>query len=368
MGCSRFVIFVTASCVALLAMMPCASAEPEQQDLFFQGMNEVPVYRIPALAVTKSGVVIAVCDARADRGQDLPNDIDLVMRRSLDAGMTWGESQVIADFGKQGGGDAALLVDRNTGRLWCFLTYAPDGVGVRTSQPGIEGDTFQLHLIHSDDDGLTWSTPRNINAAVKQPEWDAVWSSPGRGFQDRAGRLYFPLSRKSGKKVYSHFIYSDDQGVTWHMGGPAGEMTNEWMLAQRRNGDLLANMRNSAGKELRAVSLSSDRGKTWKQFQHHPELVEPACQACLMSVGGGPDEVLLFSNPSDTKRRRMTVKLSRDDGETWPIEKVIHDGPAAYSCMAVLSDGQIGILYERGDESPYKKVTFAKFSLEWLTR
>jgi len=341
---------------------------PQQQDLFYQGMNGVPVYRIPALTVTNSDVVVAVCDARADRGQDLPNDIDLVMRRSLDAGETWSESQVISDFGKQGGGDAALLVDRNTGRLWCFFTYAPDGVSVKTSRPGIAGDTFQLHLMHSDDDGLTWSTPLNINAEVKRPEWDAVWSSPGRGYQDSEGWLYFPLSRKSGETLYSHFIYSDDHGETWHMGGPAGEATNEWMLVQRSNGDLLGNMRSNSRENRRAVATSPDRGKTWEDLHHHPKLIEPACQACLMWFANGTKEYLLFSNPADTERRRMAVKLSRDEGRTWPIERVLHEGPAAYSCMAVLPDGQIGILYERGEDSPYEKVTFAKCPLEWLKR
>jgi len=354
--------------IGLLLILPDlpAIAQPEQQDLFYQGMNDVPVYRIPALAVTNNGIVVAVCDARAGRGQDLPNDIDLVMRRSLDSGETWSEAKVISDFGKQGGGDAALLVERDTGRLWCFFTYAPAGVGVKTSQPGIAGDTFQLHLMHSDDVGETWSTPRNINAEVKQPEWDAVWSSPGRGYQDDQGRLYFPLSRKSGAEVYSHFIYSDDRGETWHMGGPAGEGTNEWMLVELSNGDLLANMRSGDGDHRRKVATSPDRGVTWQGFGNHRELIEPECQACLMWLDLDTKKALLFSNPADTERRRMTIKLSRDEGETWPIAKVLHEGPAAYSCMAVLPDGQIGILYEGGADTPYRKIIFAKFPFEWL--
>ena len=145
-------------------------------------------------------------------------------------------------------------------------------------------------------------------------------------------------------------------------------LTNEWMLVQRNSGDLLGNMRSNAGRNLRAVATSPDRGKTWEGFRHHAELVEPVCQACLMGFADGTNDSLLFSNPADTKRRRMTVKLSRDSGNTWPIARVLHEGPAAYSCMAVLPDGQIGILYERGDDSPYEKVTFAKFPPEWLTR
>ncbi len=353
--------------IALLCTASRVAAEVQQTDLFYQGMNDVPVYRIPALAVTKSGVVVAVCDARADRGQDLPNDIDLVMRRSFDSGETWSDVQVISDFGAQGGGDPSLLVDRNTGRLWCFFVYAPDGVGVKTSQPGVDGDTFQLMLIHSDDDGVTWSEPRNINADVKDPAWEAAWTSPGRGYQDREGRLYFPLSRKSGDALYSHFIFSDDGGKTWHMGGPAGEYTEEWMLVQRKNGDLLANMRNNRQENHRYVAVSKDRGKTWDAAQPHKGLIEPICQASLLWYNDESKEQLLFSNPASTKRERLTIRLSRDEGVTWPVSRVLHEGPAAYSCLAILPDGQIGILYERGDETPYQKVTFARFPLSWLT-
>ncbi len=354
----------------LIILLACRDewtvAASPQQDLFFQGMNGVPVYRIPALAVTNNGVVVAVCDARADRGQDLPNDIDLVMRRSTDAGETWSNCEVIANFGEQGGGDSALLVDRDTGRLWCLLTYAPDGVSVGTSQPGVTGHTFQLHLIHSDDDGVSWSTPRNINADVKSADWDAMWSSPGRGCQDREGRLYFPVSRRSDKSLYSHFVFSDDHGKSWKTGGPAAVNAEEWMLVQRSNGDLLGNMRNARDENRRVMALSSDQGKSWTELQNEPELIEPVCQACLMWLTEDTKDYLLFSNPADTERRRMTVKLSSDEGKTWSGGYVVHDGPAAYSCMAVLPDGRIGILYERGDETPYEKITFARLSLEQL--
>ncbi len=360
-----FVLFGVSVAHAQHEIVSYTTPNNSERVLFHNGMNGVPNYRIPALAVTNNDVVIAVCDARADRGQDLPNNIDLVMRRSTDSGDSWEPSRVIADFGLEGGGDAALLVDRETGRLWCFFTYAPDGVGVRTSQPGIDGQTFQLHLMHSDDDGETWSTPRNINGDVKNPEWDAVWSSPGNGYQDDEGRLYFPLSRKSDDQLYSHFIFSDDHGKTWRMGGPAGANTNEWILLQRRDGDLIANLRSDAGKNLRAVASSSDRGDTWTELDHHPGLIEPVCQASMIWYEAAKSH-LLFSNPADVTRRRMTIKLSQDEGRTWPVETVIYGGPAAYSSMAVLPDGHIGILYERGVKSPYETVTFTKVSLSSL--
>ncbi len=356
--------------LALFLVVPrlvqAESAVPHKL-LFHSGMNGVPTYRIPALETTANGVVVAICDARADRGQDLPNDIDLVMRRSTDAGETWSGTKIIVDSGAQGSGDAALLSDSETGRLWCFFVYAPDGVSVWTSQPGVDGDTLRLRLIHSDDDGATWSEPRDITAEVKPPAWDAVWSSPGRGYQDDQGRLYFPLSRRSGDVLYSHFIYSDDHGESWTMGGPAFANSNEWTLVTLSNGHVMGNIRSDHGKNLRGIAYSPDRGATWTGFHHDEELTGPTCQASLLGYRNDTASYLLFSNPANTERKRLAVKLSRDEGDSWPIEKVLHEGPAAYSCMTVLPDGQIGILYERGEESPYETVTFAKFPVHWLT-
>jgi sialidase-1 len=149
------------------------------------------------------------------------------------------------------------------------------------------------------------------------------------------------------------------------MAGPAGENTNEWMLVQRRNGVLLANMRGNTGRKRRAISISADNGKTWSGFQFDEALVEPGCQASLIRYDDA-QPLMLFSNPADTERRKLTVKVSRDEGQSWPIEKLLCGGPSAYSCLAVLPDGQIGILYECGVESPYETVTFAKFPREWL--
>jgi sialidase-1 len=136
---------------------------------------------------------------------------------------------------------------------------------------------------------------------------------------------------------------------------------------QRRNGDLLANMRSNVRKRLRATAISSDRGKTWTGFRHHDGLVEPVCQASMMWYDAAKT-FLLFANPADTERRRLAIKVSKDEGKTWPVEKVLHDGPAAYSSMAVMPDGTIGVLYERGIDSPYETVTFTKIAIDWLMK
>jgi sialidase-1 len=99
---------------------------------------------------------------------------------------------------------------------------------------------------------------------------------------------------------------------------------------------------------------------------HDDELVEPVCQAGLIGFRRVPRTLLVFSNPASTERRNMTVKLSADEGKTWPAARLLHPGPAAYSSLAVLADGRIACLYERGEKGPYEKITLARFSLAWL--
>ena len=121
-------------------------------------------------------------------------------------------------------------------------------------------------------------------------------------------------------------------------------------------------MRSYRGQNRREIARSSDGGLTWSKAEPDPALIEPVCQASLIRARGW----LLFSNPASVKRERMTVRLSKDDGKTWPFEKVLHSGPAAYSSLAALRDGTIGLLYERGDTGAYERITFARFPLGWV--
>jgi sialidase-1 len=124
-------------------------------------------------------------------------------------------------------------------------------------------------------------------------------------------------------------------------------------------------MRSYQGNNRRLISYSKDGGLSWTPPVEDPVLIEPVCQASLFRYSGQPSR-LLFSNPASTKREKLTVRLSQDEGKTWPIAKELHGGPAAYSCLTVLPDGAIGCLYERGERSPYERVTLARFSLQWL--
>jgi sialidase-1 len=343
---------------------------PRSVDVFVRGENNIFLHRIPALAVTTTGTILALCDARIDEGDDLPNNIDLALRRSFDLGKTWAPIRIIADFpGTEGAGDASLLVDKDTGRIWAFYVYGPEGIGSRQSQPGLDGPTtLQLHLIHSDDDGATWSKATNLNPMVKDPAWKAAWPSPGSGFQARSGRLYFPLSQVSDAG-YSRMIYSDDHGETWEITPPMGRNTNESMCVELDDGRLMANMRGAV--KHRTVTISSDQGQTWKPMTNAETLIGPQCQASLIrysSLSNGDDRNrLLFCNPASTKRENMTVRLSYDEGKTWPVSKVIYPGKSGYSSLAVLPDGSVGLFYEHGPQHDTDQLSFVRFTIEWLT-
>jgi hypothetical protein len=95
-------------------------------------------------------------------------------------------------------------------------------------------------------------------------------------------------------------------------------------------------------------------------------LIEPPAQASLIRLTAktaGDRDGLLFANPASRARERMTVRLSYDEGLTWPVSRVIHEGPAAYSSLVLLPDSTIGVLFERGDRSPYERITLARLTL-----
>jgi sialidase-1 len=167
----------------------------------------------------------------------------------------------------------------------------------------------------------------------------------------------------------SHIISSDDRGQTWQIGGIEDEMTNESTIVELSDGSLLHNMRSYHKKNRRAVATSKDGGLTWSPVKLDEALIEPVCQASILRCtwpDGGEKSRILFSNPASTKRENLTVRVSYDEGATWPVRQQLHAGPAAYSCLTILPDKTIGCLFERGEQNPYEKITLARFPLNWL--
>jgi sialidase-1 len=227
------------------------------------------------------------------------------------------------------------------------------------------------------DDGATFSVPREITDAFRafSFEWTRLASGPGHGIQSRSGRMIVPvwLNDRIGHNYRSAVLYSDDSGSTWTAGGivkPTLRDCNECMAVERADGSLLLNMRNKSAK-CRAVAFSTDGGITWTEPRLIEELVDPVCQASIVrfsSSKSGRKSRILFCNAASRSRDHMTVKLSYDEGDSWPITKLIHAGPSAYSDLAITRDMTILCLFEKGAKRPYEKLTVARFNLDWVTK
>lgn len=321
-----------------------------------QGDDGSKAYRIPGMVRTNGGSLIAVYDIRYEGGHDLPGDIDVGASRSTDGGRSWEPMRVAMDMGPgrgDGVGDPCVFVDRVTGRIWIAALWSHGNRAWNGSGPGLEPDeTGQLVLVHSDDDGRTWSKPRNITKEVKDPAWRLLLDGPGAGITMKDGTIVFPAQYRAGDgKPWSTLIVSKDRGETWTIGTGVKSDTTEAQLVEVEDGVIMINCRDNRGGS-RTVATTRDLGKTWEL---HPTdrkaLPESVCMASLLKWDvPGVGERLFFSNPATTSgRHTMTVKVSGDLGMTWPESlHTLYDkrSGAGYSCLAPADDAHLGILYE----------------------
>jgi sialidase-1 len=343
-----------------------------------QGADGVHTYRIPGLATSKKGTLLAVFDLRHRGSGDLPADIDVGLMRSTDQGESWSPMQRIMDFDANapesrgtGVGDPAILVDEVTGTIWVAALHAHGARAWHGSGPGLEKTaTGQLVLVKSSDDGQTWSQPLSITPQVKDPAWHLCFNGPGNGITLKNGTLVFPAQFRDEKKVaHSCFIASTDHGATWKISPaaiPEGPPTSESAIVEAADGSLLLSMRNEAHTGQRLWARWTWSADLWqgRWSESWLNLPDPTCMASMVRH---PSGVLLFSNPNSVQRREaLTVRRSEDGGKTWSAGRLLDARPSSYSCLTVLRDGRIGILYETGEKSGIETLAFARFPLEWV--
>jgi sialidase-1 len=360
----------------------------ERSEVFPAGMNGVTLYRIPGVVVTPRGTVLAYCEARRDSPADW-GEIEIHLRRSMDGGRTWEPPQHIAHAGariegnphkpvdgahEQTVNNPVAIIDRETGAVefvYC-VNYA------------------RCFSMRSTDDGRSWTPPVEITATCEPfrtaYDWKVIATGPGHGIQLASGRLVVPIWLAYGgvgdhKPSASATMYSDDHGRTWHAGtiavpdeGDFGD-PNETMVTTLSDDRVMLITRSISAASRKLITVGPDGAGHWGRPQFHEQLWEPICMASITSYPGQPG-TLIFSNPHSLarddagreipagrgKRENLTIKLSRDDGQTWPVSRTLAAGPSAYSDLAVLPDGTILCLYE-GDRT----IIAARFLLEWVT-
>ncbi|MEV0372106.1 sialidase family protein [Streptomyces sp. NPDC050636] len=344
----------------------------ESTDLAVSGQG-AHTYRIPALGTLPDGTLLAAYDRRNDSAADLPGNLDVMVRRSTDNGRSWSAPRAVVDHdGGAGAGDPSLLVDRDTGRVFLFHAYGPKGIGFANAGAGNAHDsTTVLHTdySYSDDGGRSWRTRRGTKD-LKDPSWHGIFASSGTGIQLSTGRLLQQYAfRKADGSMWAASAYSDDHGESWRMGKPVGPRMDENKTVELADGRVMLNSRTSSTKK-RLVAHSRDGGLSYSTPVADGTLIDPVNNASILRYdpAAGPDRArshwLLFSNTASTKaRENLTVRLSCDDGRSWPVSRVVTPGAAAYSTLTRLKDGTFGLLYESG---PYKKLVFARFDDAWL--
>lgn len=342
--------------------------------IFRSGEEGYSNYRIPSLITTKSGSLLAFCEARKDHRGDSGN-IDLVVKRSTDGGKTWSPPLVVWDAGDHTAGNPCPVIDQRTGRIINIVCWNLATDHGRDLHAGTSVDTRRVYQTHSDDDGLTWSEPKEITTKVKEPFWWWYATGPGIGIQiqkgPHKGRLVIPANHTAKGHYGAHTLYSDDGGASWKISEIIKPTVNESQVVALSDGRLMMNMRSQGTGDTkrpysgyRSIAYSSDNGESWTHPVFDDELSDPICQASIIRYDANR---ILFSNPNPPvslergPREQMTVRLSNDDGQTWAEELLIYEGPSAYSSLAKIPNGKIGLLYEKD-----KDIAFAQFSIDQI--
>lgn len=370
-----FAVALTGLSHAIWAADPLTDPAVFRQVIRKPGDDGSKAYRIPGLATSNAGTLLAVFDIRYDGAGDLPANIDVGLMRSPDQGETWLPMQKVLDFDKavpgsrgNGVGDPAILVDTQSGTIWVAALWSQGDRAWHNSVPGLlPEETGQLVLTRSQDDGVTWSAPINISSTLKgrDPAWRLLFNGPGCGIALRDGMLVFAAQYREGDGIaHSCFISSRDHGETWTLSPaamPGKRPTSESQVAELPDGGLLISMRDESRSGKRAwARWTWNKDKTGGEWsQPWFTVPDPTCMASLLRFS---DEELLFSNPNSSKQRvALTIRTSSDHGQTWSKGKLLDPRGSMYSCLTRLKDGRIGVLYEVGGT-----LTFARFSREWI--
>jgi sialidase-1 len=397
--------YIAALMIAFFGFIQAAEPYMEKRDLFIVGDDPAySLYHIPGIVVTAKGTVLTWCEARKRAaGVSDWDDIRILLRRSTDDGKTWGTPKSIANVkGPKNKNPFALKmknVDPND------VTY--NNPVLIADKDGTVHMLFCLEYMRvfyqrSDDDGITFSSPTEVTAAFdrfkKDYDWKVLATGPDHSIQLKNGRLVVPVWLSTGTGGNAHrpsvtaTIFSDDQGKTWKAGDIAVPCTDEWInpnetvAIELNDGRVMLNVRSESKAHRRLVTTSPDGATQWSTPKFDDALLEPICMGGIVRYNHDGKSLILFSNPHNLEkakgkaepgknrdRKNVSVKISHDEGKTWPIQKLLEDGPSMYSDIAVTHNGTILCFYGRSGENKGSaafaggRLTLARFNLKWIT-
>ena len=390
--------------LALCGFIQAAEPFIVKQDLFIVGDDPAySLYHIPGVVVTAKGTVLTWCEARKRAaGVSDWDDIRILLRRSTDDGKTWSTPKSIANVEGPKVKNPLALKMKNV-----------DPNDVTYNNPVLIADKDgTVHMLfcleyervfyqRSDDDGLTFSQPTEITSAFedfkKDYDWKVLATGPNHSIQLKTGRLVVPVWLSTGEGGNAHrpsvtaTVYSDDQGKTWKAGDIAVPCTDDWInpnetvAIELNDGRVMLNVRSESKAHRRLIVTSPNGATGWSTPRFDEALLEPICMGGIVRYNHEGKSLILFSNPHNLEkakgkaepgknrdRKNVSVKISRDEAQTWPVNKLIEDGPSMYSDIAVTPKGTILCFYGRSGDSQGVaafaggRLTIARFNLEWL--
>jgi sialidase-1 len=359
-----------------------AATRPVSVDVFTSGSEGYHTFRIPAIVTAQDGTLLAFAEGRKENRSDPGGgDIDLVLKRSRDRGASWSPLVVLDDPGLGwAASNPTPVLDRRTGRLWVFYNRWEPGRGTASSRPGAYDN--QAWARSSDDHGATWSEAVDLTQVARDIEhWGAMFFGPGGAIQTRAGRILVPAAMRpdsfdfflsiggfTGRTslMRAYVLYSDDGGVSWRRSALLRAQTDENQLVELADGAILMDARQGAG-EHRWLAFSFDGGATWSDPVPGQNVTPISAAIERYSYEGEAEPSrILWTGPAGPGRRRLVVRLSYDEGQTFSVERLLYGGLAAYSDLAVLNDRSIGVFWERGVSQPYQFLTFTRIGIDFL--
>ncbi|MFJ9081981.1 exo-alpha-sialidase [Streptomyces sp. NPDC102384] len=406
-GPRSLVVAALAVAAALPAQASAQAAQKpqppfKQQVLFKPGQDPgYACYRIPSVVKTVRGTLLAFAEGRRNDCSDA-GDIDIVVKRSEDGGRTWSPLQVVNEGAGDTHGNPSPIVDRRTGRILLAETYNTG----RTDGENCDVPCDRTpHMQHSDDDGRTWSTPRDLSDELLPDDFNSWYATgPSHGIQltrgHHPGRLVFAVNAETwngersergvppagdwGRVSANHaaLMVSDDGGDHWRVGakdswpvaddGTFRQKPSEMALAELPDGTVHVSGREQDGSDLghRTQAVSRDGGDSFdRPFAALPDLYAPQVQASTLPVGKNGDRLLLACPGDPDRRRTMMIRSSYDGGRTWESfdrGTVVTTDWSGYSDLVQADRDHVGLLYEGGAVDARDEIRFARFTLDWL--